>query len=49
MAGYTLTHISQVELGHRNAGPRCLRRLAEMFDCEVADLMTEEPVDGAAA
>lgn len=43
--GYSLNHCSQVELGHNNAGPRFLRKAAEVFDCEVSDLMTEEPDD----
>ena len=44
-AGYSLNHCSQVELGNNNAGPTFLRKAAEILDCEVSDLMTEEPDD----
>ncbi|HEY5832425.1 helix-turn-helix domain-containing protein [Streptomyces sp.] len=37
-AGYTLTHVSQVELGHSNAGPRYLRTAAGILCCEIADI-----------
>ncbi|MGW6309175.1 helix-turn-helix domain-containing protein [Streptomyces niveus] len=41
-AGYTLTHVSQVELGNSNAGPRYLLAAAKILDCEI-----EEITDGA--
>ncbi|MFB6950217.1 helix-turn-helix domain-containing protein [Streptomyces niveus] len=41
-AGYTLTHVSQVELGNSNAGPRYLLAAAEILDCKI-----EEITDGA--
>jgi transcriptional regulator with XRE-family HTH domain len=37
-AGYTLTHVSQVELGNSNAGPRYLRTAAEILGCEIDDI-----------
>jgi transcriptional regulator with XRE-family HTH domain len=40
--GYSLNHISQVELGNSNAGPQLLRKAAEIFGCDVGDLMTED-------
>jgi transcriptional regulator with XRE-family HTH domain len=40
--GYTLNHVSQVELGNNKAGPVFLRKAAEIFSCQVSDLMTEE-------
>lgn len=40
--GYSLNHISQVELGNNNAGPRLLRKAADIFGCEVSDLMTDD-------
>lgn len=41
-AGYSLNHVSQVELGNNNAGPRFLRKAAEIFGCTVQDLMTDD-------
>lgn len=43
--GYSLNHISQVELGNNNAGPRLLRMAAEIFGCDVSDLMTEDDAE----
>jgi transcriptional regulator with XRE-family HTH domain len=40
--GYSLNHISQVEIGNNKAGPQLLRKAAEIFDCDVSDLMTED-------
>lgn len=37
-AGYTLTHVSQVELGNSNAGPRYLREAAEILGCAIDDI-----------
>lgn len=51
-AGYSLNHVSQVELGHNNAGPQFLRKAAEIFGCDVSDLMTEDdstPSENASA
>lgn len=44
-AGYSLNHVSQIELGHSNAGPRFLRIAAELFGCQVSDLLTEEDAE----
>lgn len=41
-AGYTLTHVSQVELGNSNGGPRYLQATAKILDCKI-----EEITDGA--
>lgn len=41
--GYTIDHVSRVELGKANAGPRFLRKAAKLFGCKVSGLMTEEP------
>ncbi|MFE9886246.1 helix-turn-helix domain-containing protein [Streptomyces scopuliridis] len=38
IAGYTLTHVSQVELGYSNAGPRYLRTAAKILDCAIEDI-----------
>ncbi|MFJ2002146.1 helix-turn-helix domain-containing protein [Streptomyces chartreusis] len=46
MTGYTLNHASQVELGHNNAGPGYLRKAANVFGCEVSDLLTEQHARG---
>ncbi|MFE9296558.1 helix-turn-helix domain-containing protein [Streptomyces niveus] len=41
-AGFTLTHVSQVELGNNNAGPRYLLAAAKILNCEI-----EEITDGS--
>ena len=41
-AGYTMTHVSQVELGNSNAGPRYLRAAARIFKCEIDDITNGE-------
>jgi transcriptional regulator with XRE-family HTH domain len=43
--GYTLDHVSRVELDKKPAGPRFLRKAAEIFGCNVSDLMTEDTGD----
>lgn len=43
--GYSLNHISQVELGNSQAGPRLLRKAAALFGCDVSNLMTNDPDD----
>ena len=37
-AGYSVNHISQVELGKSNGGLRFLRTAAQIFECEIQDL-----------
>jgi transcriptional regulator with XRE-family HTH domain len=37
-AGYSVNHVSQVELGKSNGGLRFLRTAAGIFDCEISDL-----------
>ncbi|WP_381797222.1 helix-turn-helix domain-containing protein [Streptomyces niveus] len=37
-AGFTLTHVSQVELGNSNAGPRYLLAAAKILDCEIEEI-----------
>lgn len=37
-AGYSVNHVSQVELGRSNGGLRFLRTAAEIFGCEIQDL-----------
>lgn len=41
-AGYTMTHVSQVELGHSNAGPRYLREAKRIFKCEMGEITNGE-------
>lgn len=38
-AGYSVNHVSQVELGKSNGGLRFLRTAAEIFDCQIGDLV----------
>lgn len=38
LMGYSQNHVSQVELGHENAGPRYLRMAAEILDCTIDDI-----------
>lgn len=38
MAGYSLNHVSQIELGKTNGGPRFLKKAANILDCEIADI-----------
>lgn len=37
-AGYTLTHVSLVELGKNNAGPRYLREASRILDCKISQI-----------
>lgn len=37
-AGYSVNHVSQVELGRSNGGLRFLRTAAAIFECEIQDL-----------
>ncbi|MFI6337804.1 helix-turn-helix domain-containing protein [Streptomyces sp. NPDC050535] len=37
-AGYSVNHVSQVELGRSNGGLRFLRTAADIFDCGIEDL-----------
>jgi transcriptional regulator with XRE-family HTH domain len=41
--GYGLNHVSQVELGYRNAGPRYLRKAAKLLGCKIADITHAAP------
>lgn len=36
--GYSLNHVSQVELGKRNGGPKYLRKAARVLGCRVSDI-----------
>ncbi|MGW1324827.1 helix-turn-helix domain-containing protein [Streptomyces antibioticus] len=38
-AGYSVNHVSQVELGRSNGGLRFLRTAAGIFECEIEDLI----------
>lgn len=38
LMGYSPHHVSQVELGHENAGPRYLRKAAVILDCTLDDI-----------
>jgi transcriptional regulator with XRE-family HTH domain len=38
LTGYTLNHVSQIELGNSNGGPRYLREAARVLDCEIEDI-----------
>lgn len=40
--GYTLNHVSQVELGNRNAGPQYLRKAADLLECEIGEITKGE-------
>lgn len=39
-AGYSVNHVSQVELGKSNGGLRFLRTAAEIFGCDIAQLVS---------
>lgn len=41
-AEYSAHHISQIELGHENAGPGFLRKMAQLLGCEIADITDGE-------
>lgn len=41
-AGYSKSHLSEVEGGHTSASPECLRELARVLGCEITDLMPAE-------
>lgn len=47
-AGYSLNHVSQVELGRLPGGPRFRRAAAQLLGCAVADI-TEETAPAADA
>jgi transcriptional regulator with XRE-family HTH domain len=40
--GYTMNHVSQVELGNRNAGPQYLRKAADLLECEISEITKGE-------
>lgn len=40
--GYSKNHVSLVELGKHNAGPRYLRNAAELLGCEIAEITDGE-------
>lgn len=42
VTGYGLNHVSQVELGNRNAGPQYLRKAADLLKCEIDDITDGE-------
>lgn len=37
-AGYSVNHVSQVELGKSNGGLRFLRTAAQIFGCQIEDI-----------
>ncbi|RDG34673.1 helix-turn-helix domain-containing protein [Streptomyces corynorhini] len=37
-SGFSLTHVSQVELGNSNAGPRYLRAASRILNCEIREI-----------
>lgn len=41
-AEYSAHHISQIELGHENAGLGLLRKAAELLGCEIEDITDGE-------
>jgi transcriptional regulator with XRE-family HTH domain len=42
-AGIHRSHMSWIERGLRGASPRVLKRIADVLDCKVADLLPPEP------
>ncbi|WP_432156307.1 helix-turn-helix domain-containing protein [Streptomyces sp. bgisy153] len=38
-AGYSVNHVSQVELGKSNGGLRFLRTAAAIYECEIQELV----------
>jgi len=40
--GISKSHMGRLERGLRNASPGLLKRFAELFDCDIADLMPPE-------
>lgn len=40
--GYTLQHVSQVELGNANGGPSYQRAAADLLGCTIADITTPD-------
>ncbi len=40
--GVDVSWLSELENGHKNAGPRMLARLAAAYGCEITDLMPSE-------
>jgi transcriptional regulator with XRE-family HTH domain len=48
-AGYSKAHLSMLEGGQdHSASPECLKALAEVYGCEIRDLMPDEPRGSAA-
>lgn len=46
-AGYSKAHISMLESGsHHSASPQCLRELAKVYRCRIADLLPDEGASG---
>lgn len=37
-AEYSAHQVSQIELGHENAGPKFLRTASRILDCEIEDI-----------
>lgn len=37
-SGFSVNHVSQVELGKSNAGPGFLKKAAEILGCQIADI-----------
>jgi transcriptional regulator with XRE-family HTH domain len=43
LAGYSPAHLSMLEHGHHHgASPECLKSLAQVYGCEITDLMPAE-------
>lgn len=38
LMGYSPNHVNQVELGNENAGPKFLRKAAEILECTIDDI-----------
>lgn len=38
LAEYSPHHVSQVELGHENGGPRFQRKAAQILKCQIEDI-----------
>ncbi|MFF7966688.1 helix-turn-helix transcriptional regulator [Streptomyces sp. NPDC007903] len=43
--GVTKQHVSMVATGQANFSPRLLKATSEALDCEIEDLLAEEPAD----
>lgn len=49
-AGYSKAHLSMLESGEdHSASPECLRELARVYECKIADLLPDEPGNGGRA